>query len=105
MDTNLGKQVYVLVDPATNNGRNIAAAIISRVNGEPFTPTPGETWAPLPGVTRQGVNLRVLLDGDTTPSLSSVLLFQTQLTSDQLATLSPANPNGYNTVAFWTPAS
>lgn len=71
----VGRVVHVVVDPKTNNGSDIAPALIVRVWGEPYEIEDGRG-------PRQTVNLRVLLDEKDTPWLTSWSLYQQRLTSD-----------------------
>lgn len=93
----IGRIVHVLVDPAQNNGSDVAPAIVTREWGAPWT------MAPLNDVERQTVNVRVLCDGAETLWLTSIVLFDERPTDEQLAALSDQNPKGYRAVAFWPP--
>ncbi len=91
----IGHIVHLLVDPATNNGADVATAVLSRVWGPPAVG--GD------GLNRQTVNLRVLGDSDRIEWLTSVALFDERPTEEQLAAMNPSNPKGYRYVAFWPP--
>lgn len=91
----IGHIVHVLLDPAQNNGSDVAPALIARIWGEPYF------LAPLNDVERQTVNVRVLGDSAETLWLTSIALFDVRPTNEQLAALSGFNPKGYRAVAFW----
>jgi hypothetical protein len=92
----VGRIVHVLVDPSKNNGSDVAPAIVTRVWGEPYTPGTA-------ALERQTVNIRVLCDSQNTLWLTSIWLFETRPTDEQLAALNSANPTGREAVAFWPP--
>lgn len=82
----LGRTVHVFVDPARNNGSEIAPALITRV------------W------TEQGVNVRVLLDGTDVPWLTSVTLCNDRESAEQVTSYRIAdNGERYPAAAFWPP--
>ncbi len=93
----IGRIVHVLVDPAQNNGSDVATGIVARVWNEPFAA------APLDDMERQTVNVRVLGDNAETLWLTSILLFDERPTAEQLAALNPHNPKGHRATAFWPP--
>lgn len=82
----LGRIVHVFVDPARNNGAEVAPAVITRV------------WK------EHGVNIRVLLDGPDTPWLTSVTLCEDRDSAEKVTNYRVAN-NGdrYPAAAFWPP--
>lgn len=90
----IGRSVHVQVDPASNNGSDVAAAVIVRAWG---------TYTTNDGLgDRETVNVRVLLDQDKTLWLTSIPLFQTRPDSNALAAAMPhAGPHPH--VAFWPP--
>lgn len=96
----IGRIVHVLVDPAQNNGSDVATGIIARVWGDPFT---AGTDPATKLLERQTVNIRVLGDSAETLWLTSIALFDKRPTAEQLAALSEFNPLGYHAVAFWPP--
>lgn len=113
-----GRIVHLIVPSIDNNGDDVAPAIVVRAWGLPAAPqdiaTPADNEMghnPLPGVERQTINVRVLLDQSGVggieampiPWATSVLLFQNRPTAEQLAELAPHNPKGEWTVAFWPP--
>lgn len=90
----IGRIIHVIVDPAANNGSDIAPAIVARVWGEPYEQN---------GVERQTVNVRVLGDCAETLWLTSIALFDERPTAEQLAEWNPYNAKGHRAVAFWPP--
>lgn len=96
----IGRIVHVLVDPAQNNGSDVAAGVVARVWGGPYT-TGTDPATKL--LERQTVNVRVLGDSGETLWLTSILLFDERPTDEQLAALAPHNSKGYRAVAFWPP--
>lgn len=96
----IGRIVHVLVDPAQNNGCDVATGIVARVWGDPYTTGTDETTKLL---ERQTVNVRVLGDNAETLWLTSILVFDERPTDEQLAALAPHNPKGYRAIAFWPP--
>lgn len=92
----IGRIVHILLDPAQNNGSDVAAAVIVRVWNEPSAP------GPLP-IEQQAVNVRVLGDSAETLHLTSILLFDHRPADEDLAVLNAQNPKGYRAVAFWPP--
>jgi len=90
--TFIGEQVYVLLDPAQNNGADHAVGWVVRDWGAPFSNGDGKV--------RQTVNVRVLGDGPDTLWLTSIPLFEQLPSTEELASLSASNPRGYRTVAF-----
>ncbi|MCK9921603.1 hypothetical protein MXD61_06820 [Frankia sp. AgPm24] len=82
----VGRTVLVLVDPTTNNGADVAPAVLTRV------------WAEIPG-GRWTVNYRLLPDGEDTPWITSATLY----VDEQAArtALPVEGSRGY--VAFWPP--
>jgi hypothetical protein len=89
----VGRIVHVTVDPAKNNGADVAPGVIVRVWGAPYTPAHDEFGE------RQTINVRVLLDQQETPWLTSIPLFQERPTTAIAPDGSPAR------VAFWPPRS
>lgn len=87
----VGEQVFVLLDPAQNNGTTEAVAWVSAVWGQPFG---------FGDHTVQTVNVRVLADDADTPWLTSVRLYEERPRPEDLAAAAPTNPMGYRTVAF-----
>lgn len=82
----LGRTVHVFVDPARNNGADIAPAVITRV------------W------NDQGVNLRVLLDGTDVPWFTSVALCDDRESAEKVTSYRVAdNGDHYPAAAFWPP--
>lgn len=82
----LGRIVHTFVDPARNNGADIAPAVITRVWNE------------------QGVNLRVLLDGPDTLWFTSVVLCDDRDSAEQVKSKRVAdNGDHYPAAAFWPP--
>ena len=96
----IGRIVHVLVDPAQNNGSDVATGLVARVWGGPFTAGTDEATKLL---ERQTINVRVLGDNAETLWLTSILLFDERPTDEQLAALNQHNPKGYRAVAFWPP--
>ena len=92
----IGRIVHVLVDPAQNNGSDVAPALVVRVWGEPHGGTDGLE-------RRQSVNVRVLGDNAESMWLTSIELFDTRPRAEALAAAKPHNPQGYRAVAFWPP--
>lgn len=82
----LGRIVHVFVDPARNNGSDVAPAVITRVWNE------------------QGVNLKVLLDNPDDIWLTSVTLCENREAAEKVNSYRVAN-NGdrYPASAFWPP--
>lgn len=93
----IGRIVHVLIDPAQNNGCDVATAFVTRVWGDPYT-NPSFDEA-----ERQTINVRVLGDSAETLWLTSIVLFDERPTAEQLAAFSEHNPNGYRMFAFWPP--
>lgn len=93
----IGRIVHVLLDPAQNNGSEIAPAIVTQVWGDPFF------LSPFNDTERQTINVRVLGDGAETLWLTSIALFDERPDAEALAAASPHNPKGYRAVAFWPP--
>jgi hypothetical protein len=91
----ISRIVHVLVDPAENNGCDIATGIVSRVWGPP-------TIGPS-GLESQTVNIRVIGDNNEVSWLTSIRLYEKRPTDEQLAAMNPVNPKGYRTAAFWPP--
>lgn len=82
----LGRIVHVFVDPARNNGADVAPALITRVWNE------------------HGVNIRVLLDGPDTPWLTSVTLRDDRESAEKVTSYRVAdNGDRYPAAAFWPP--
>jgi hypothetical protein len=92
----VGRIVHAIVNPADNNGSDVAPAVITRVWGEPYE-------ADQYGGNVQSVNVRILLDGHDTDWRTSILLCAQRPSDDVLAAANPYNPKGHNTVAFWPP--
>lgn len=92
----IGHIVHVLVDPAQNNGSDIAPGIVTRVWGDPYTPGTA-------ALERQTVNVKVLLDQNQDLWLTSIWVFDDRPTAEQLEMLNQQNPKGYRAVAFWPP--
>lgn len=92
----IARIVHVLVDPAQNNGSDVATGIIARAWGEPFENSDGLG-------ERQTVNVRVLGDNAETLWLTSIWLFDERPADEQLAAANQHNPKGYRAVAFWPP--
>lgn len=93
----VGRIVHVLVDPADNNGADVAPAVITRVWGEPHVDERDGLGE------RVTINAHVLLDQRTTRWVTSALLFSHRPSAEQLEAKNPYNPKGHNTVAFWPP--
>jgi len=93
----IGRIIHVLVDPAQNNGSEVATGIVARVWND-LHDGPDDLGL------RQTVNARVLGDNAETLWLTSIELFLARPDAEQLAKAKPHNPNGYRTVAFWPPA-
>lgn len=93
----IGRIVHVLLDPAQNNGSDVAPALVTRTWGEPYF------LAPLNDVERQTINVRVFGDNAETLLLTSIVLFEERPTAEQLEALNSSNPKGYRAVAFWPP--
>lgn len=87
----LGEKVYVLLDPAENNGQEMAVAWVTAVWAKPFDNG---------GRSSQSVNVRVLPDGPTLLWLTSIALLDQQPAADEIAAIWPHNPKGYRLVAF-----
>lgn len=82
----LGRVVHVFVDPAHNNGSDVAPAVITRVWNE------------------QGVNLKVLLDNPDNIWLTSVTLCDDRESAEQVKSYRVAdNGDRYPAAAFWPP--
>lgn len=64
MTPTVGRIVHVLADPKTNNGADVAPAIITRVWSESM------------------INVRVLLDGPDAPWWTSISLYADRETAD-----------------------
>jgi hypothetical protein len=83
----VGRIVHVIVDPIQNNGTDVAPAVITRVWNE------------------QGVNLRVLLDGESTLWRTSVPLYESrdalEAANAQMVISGGARPPLFG--AFWPP--
>jgi hypothetical protein len=92
----IGRIVHVTVNPADNNGSDIAAAIVTRTWGEPFTNERDELGE------RQTINVRVLLDQRETPWHTSIELFADRPSLEALDARNP-HAEGRHTVAFWPP--
>lgn len=93
----IGLIVHVLVDPAGNNGVDVATGLITRVwtdRHDLDTDDLGE---------RVRVNLRVLGDNPDVLWLTSVDLFDERPDEDALAAANPYNPHGWAQTAFWPP--
>jgi hypothetical protein len=88
---NIGDVVHVLLDPAQNNGSDIAPALVVRTWGEPFEKD---------DVERQTINVRTLGDSAETLWLTSIALFEERPTEQELAERNPYNPKGYRAVAY-----
>lgn len=82
----LGRIVHVFVDPARNNGADVAPAMITRVWNE------------------EGVNIRVMLDGTETPWMTSVTLRNDRESAEQVKSFRITD-DGRRIVAaaFWPP--
>jgi hypothetical protein len=82
----LGRIVHVFVDPARNNGGDIAPAMITRV------------WKD------QGVNLKVVLDGPEEYWLTSVALYDDRESAEQVTTYRICKDGRrIPAAAFWPP--
>lgn len=92
----IGRIVHVLVDPAHNNGSDVAPALVVRTWGEPHEGNDGLD-------RRQTVNVRVLGDTAETLWLTSIELFDRRPAAAALAAAKPHNPQGHRTIAFWPP--
>lgn len=91
----IGRIVHVLVDPASNNGSEVAAAIVTATYG---VNSDGD------GETRHTISVRVVTDTfSDLPSLTSIYLYEERPSSEKLARLYPSNPTGRNGIAFWPP--
>lgn len=90
----IGRIVHVIVDPATNNGSDVAPAMIVRAFGDPYVHD---------GLECQTVNVRIIADSREVPWSTSIRLFSERPTPEQIETLSSINPKGYGAVAFWPP--
>lgn len=89
----IGRIVHVLVDPASNNGQEVAAAIVTATYG----PTSDGD-----GIVRHTISVRVVTDTlSDLPSLTSIYLYDERPSAEKLARLYPANPTGRNGIAFW----
>jgi len=75
----IGRIVHTFVDPGTNNGSDIAPAVITRVWGD------------------ETVNLKVLLDGHDNPWLTSVKLLPGRPPAEALT------EDAATFVCFWPP--
>lgn len=64
----VGEQVFVVLDPETNNWGDIAPAWVVRADNAPLTDNQGRAC--------QTVNVRVLADGPDAPWLTSVSLYE-----------------------------
>ena len=93
----IGRVVHVLVNPNTNNGSDVAPALVVRAWGDPYTAAHDDLGE------RQTVNVRVLLDQAETPWLTSIALFAERPADEHLAATNQYNPHGYNAIAFWPP--
>lgn len=87
----IGRIVHAVVDPAENNGADIAPAVIVRV-----WPSPDPDAAPNAGY----VNARVLLDGHDTPWITSVHLYESEETARAAVA---EHPQLAGRVLFWPP--
>jgi hypothetical protein len=95
MTPSLGRVVPVLIDPAKNNGSDVAMAHVTAVWGE-------NTDAR--GTTRHTINVRVVTDTfSDLPSLTSISLYDERPDAEALAELYPHNPTGRDAIAFWPP--
>jgi len=91
----IGRIVHVLVDPASNNGSEVAAAIVTATYG---VHSDGD------GETRHTISVRVVTDTfSDLPSLTSIYLYDERPSAEKLAGLAPHNPSGRNAIAFWAP--
>lgn len=82
----LGRIVHVFVDPARNNGADVAPAMITRVWNE------------------EGVNIRVMLDGPDTPWLTSVQVCDDRESAEKVTAYRVADDGRrYPAAAFWPP--
>lgn len=86
-EASIGRIVWVLVDPRRNNGVDVAAAIITRVNDDTRLP--------------DTVNLRVFLDGDENLWLTKVPLVDERPSEDDENV--EKDVSGVQRVAFWPP--
>ena len=89
--SNVGDVVLVLVDPAQNNGSDIAPAVVVRTWGEPYEQN---------GVERQTANVRVLGDSSEVLWLTSIAIYEDRPSDEQLAAWNQYNPKGWRTVAY-----
>jgi hypothetical protein len=91
----LGRIVHVLIDPAKNNGSDVAMAFVTRTWGESVDAD---------GTLRHTVNLRVVTDTfSDLPSLTSVYLYDERPTAETLTRLYPQNVTGRGSISFWPP--
>lgn len=91
----VGRIVHVLVDPASNNGQEVAAAIVTAVYGPN---SDGD------GIVRYTISVRAVTDTlADLPSLTSIYLYDERPEAQKLARLYPSNPTGRNGIAFWPP--
>lgn len=82
----VGRIVHVFVDPAQNNGTDIAPAVITRVWNE------------------QGVNLKVLLDHADNIWLTSVTLCDDREAAEKVTSYRVTDSGKrYPAAAFWPP--
>lgn len=101
----VGLMVHVLIDPARNNGSDVAPAVITRV----WEHHPDAA----PGMPTGYINVRVLADSNEVPWLTSINLFAERPSVDELGGMFPefSNPPhpgaavaaGRDRVAFWPP--
>lgn len=89
--SHVGEQVFVLLDPAQNNGTSTAVAWVSQVWGSPY----GQADR-----IAQTVNVRVLGDSAEVLWLTSIRLYDECPHPEELAALSEFNPMGYGAVAY-----
>lgn len=89
----VGRIVHVLVDPTTNNGSEVAAAIVTATYG---------VNSDADGETRHTISVRVVTDTfSDLPSLTSIYLYNERPGAEKLARLYPRNPTGRGGIAFW----
>jgi hypothetical protein len=84
MTPSKGRIVHIIVDPKTNNGDDVAPAVITRVWNE------------------QGINARVLLDGPDMPWVTSVPLYESREALEAAYAQTATAPRFG---AFWPPRS
>ncbi|MGH6657596.1 MAG: hypothetical protein ACRDVE_20615 [Actinocrinis sp.] len=92
----MGRVVLVVVDPAQNNGSDVAPALVTAVFGGRYEHHDGLG-------ERETVNVRVLCDSSETLWLTSIQLFEQRPDKDAWAASHPHWESGYCAIAFWPP--